>query len=99
MGLNIAHRAKAVCDSVFECGLGDQGSKQKMWTIVIPLYCIPIHTQMQQREVPPAAVQQWQEKVESSHGDVWRVLKEEREEKEMRQVGKEANIPLVALPW
>ena len=42
--------------------------------------------QMQQREVPPVAVQQWQEKVEGSHGDVWRVLKEEREEKEMRQV-------------
>ena len=43
--------------------------------------------QMQQREVPAAAVQQWQGKVEGSHGDVWRVLKEEREEKEMRQVG------------
>ena len=48
--------------------------------------------QMQQREVPAAAVQQWQGKVEGSHGDVWRVLKEEREEKEMRQVGGPATI-------
>ena len=45
--------------------------------------------QMQQREVPAAAVQQWQAKVEGSHGDIWRVLKEEREEKEMRQVWSE----------
>ena len=43
--------------------------------------------QMQQREVPAAAVQQWQGKVEGSHGDVWRVLKEEREEKRRRAMG------------
>jgi len=43
--------------------------------------------QMQQREVPAAAVQLWQSKVEGAHGDIWRVLKEEREEKELRQVG------------
>ncbi|GAX73223.1 hypothetical protein CEUSTIGMA_g676.t1 [Chlamydomonas eustigma] len=47
--------------------------------------------QMQQREVPSQTVQAWQAKVEGSHGDVWRVLKMEREEKELRQAEMEAS--------
>lgn len=36
------------------------------------------------------AVKEWQERIESSQGDVWRVLKDEREEKELRKAEMEA---------
>ena len=47
--------------------------------------------QMQQRVIPPASIQQWQQKIEASHGDIWRVLKEEREEKELRKAEMEVS--------
>lgn len=39
---------------------------------------------------PLQAVKEWQERIESSQGDVWRVLKDEREEKELRKAEMEA---------
>eukprot|EP00955_Chlamydomonas_euryale_P040592 351762-Chlamydomonas_euryale.AAC.2 len=46
--------------------------------------------QMQQRVVPAAAVTEWQARVEGHTGDVWRILKEEREEKDLRKAEMEA---------
>ncbi len=34
---------------------------------------------------------EWQSKVESHHGDIWRIQKEEREEKDLRKAEMEAN--------
>ncbi|KAG1656121.1 hypothetical protein FOA52_007820 [Chlamydomonas sp. UWO 241] len=47
--------------------------------------------QMQQRMVPAAAVTEWQARIEGHSGDIWRIQKEEREEKDMRKAEMEAN--------
>ncbi|GFH12222.1 uncharacterized protein HaLaN_07863, partial [Haematococcus lacustris] len=46
---------------------------------------------VQQRVVPPAAVAQWQAKVEGAEADLARVIQEERYEREMRRAEMEAN--------